>query len=184
MSDATNVSYGKPKIGGAVSVASVGTNIPTDATTGLDAAFKSLGYISEEGLANTNSPESKKIKSWGGDTVLVIASSSEDVFKFRLIESLNVDVLKTVYGASNVSGALDTGLIVKANSKQAEPLIYVVDMIMKGGVLKRIVIPTAVISERGEINYSDEDAIGFELTVEAIPDTHGNTHYEYIKSVV
>lgn len=49
------------------------------------------------------------------------------------------------------------------------------------GVLKRIVIPCAKVSEVGEINYADEDAIGYETTVQAINDTQGNTHYEYIQ---
>ena len=37
MSDVKNVTTGKPKIGGAVFCAPVGTALPTDATTALDA---------------------------------------------------------------------------------------------------------------------------------------------------
>ena len=68
MADAKLVTVSKPKVGGAVWRAPLGTTLPTDATTALDKAFKSLGYISEDGMTNANSPESDSIKAWGGDT--------------------------------------------------------------------------------------------------------------------
>lgn len=180
MSDVKNVSYAKPKVGGAVSVGAVGATLPKDAKTALDRGLKSLGYISEDGLVNTNSPDSDKIKAWGGDTVLVVSAEKPDTFEFKLIEMVNVDVLKTVYGEGNVTGDLASGITVKANAEPAEPHAYVIDMVLKGGILKRVVIPNAVMSELGDIEYTDEDAVGFELTLEALPDADGNTHYEYI----
>lgn len=42
MSDAKNVSAGKPKVGGAIFRAPTGTELPTDATTQLNDAFKGL----------------------------------------------------------------------------------------------------------------------------------------------
>ena len=46
MSNVANVSTAKPKVGGAIYSAPLGTTLPVDATTALDVAFKSLGYIS------------------------------------------------------------------------------------------------------------------------------------------
>ena len=54
MPDRENVSAGKPKIGGAVWVAPVGTELPTDTAGSLNAAFKDLGYCSDDGVTNRN----------------------------------------------------------------------------------------------------------------------------------
>lgn len=180
MSNVQNVTTAKPKVGGAVYSAPLGTALPTDATAALAEDFKALGYISEDGMTNENSPESDNIKAWGGDIVAVVQTEKADNFTYTLIEALNVDVLKEVYGTTNVSGTLDTGIVIKANATPAEAHVLVFEMILNGGVLKRIVIPNGKISEVGEIVYKDDEVNGFETTIAALPDEKANTHYEYI----
>lgn len=182
MSNSNLVSWAKPEIGGGIKSAPLGTLLPTDAISELDAEFKNLGYVSEDGLTNADERESDDVKAWGGDTVLTLYTSRSDSFTYTLIENTNLDVLKEVYGASNVEGDLKTGIKIKANSKPLEAHSIVIDMMLKNGVLKRIVIPNASVSGVGEITYTDEDAVGYETTLKANPDTDGNTHYEYIIS--
>ena len=180
MNNATNVSAGKPKVGGAIFAAPVGTPLPTTTAEALDAAFKNLGYCSDDGLTNSTSLDVQKIKAWGGDTVLVIQSSREDTFKYKLIEIKSLEVLKHVYGADNVTGTLETGIVVKVNKSDVPEQSLVIDMILRDNTAKRIVIPSCKISEVGDIVYGDEDAVGYETTVDCTPDSDGNTHYEYI----
>lgn len=175
-----NVTAGKPKKGGAIFRAPLGTTLPTDATTSLDAAFVNMGFVSEDGVTNSNSPDSDEQKAWGGDTVLNLQNAKPDTYKFTLLEVLNVEVLKFVYGEDNVTGTLETGIHVKANSDDQEECSLVIEMVLKGGVVKRTVIPNAKVTAVGDINYKDNGAVGYETTVSALPDSGGDTHHEYI----
>ena len=181
--DAKKVSVGKPMVGGAVHLAAAGTTPPTDATTDLTSAFADMGYISEDGVKNANERETEEIKAWGGDTVLTPQTGKTDKFTMTFIEALNVNVLKAVYGDENVTGALETGLTVKSNASELPYGVWAIDMIMTDGVLKRVVIPNGKITEVGEIAYTDSDAIGYECTITAFPNSAGDTHYEYIVAV-
>lgn len=179
--NANNVTAGKPRIAGSIYRAGTAATLPTSADESLAAAFKSLGYISEDGVKNNNSPETEDIKAWGGDIVLNTLTGKEDKFTFKLLESMSTDVLSAVYNSGNVTGTLSSGITVKAKAEQSESGAYVIDMVLKNNVLKRIVIPNASVSEVSEIVYADNDAVGYEITLAAVPDSSGYTHYEYIK---
>lgn len=177
---AANVTVGKPKVGGAIYVAPLGTSLPTDSSTALNAAFKCLGYVSEDGVTNSNSPESDNVKAWGGDTVLVLQTDRPDSFSLTLLEGLNEDVLKTIYGSSNVTVDGSGNITVKATADEMIGHAWVFEMIMKGNRAKRTVIPNGTISELGDIVYKDDEAVGYNVTIQDVPDNSGVYHYEYI----
>lgn len=180
MANATNVSTGKPKPNGAVYRAPLPATLPTDAASALDNAFVELGFVSDDGVTNANSADSEDVYAWGGTPVLNLLTEKSDEWTLTLIESLNPNVLKTVYGDGNVtiSGNLVT---VKAGATQLDNSAYVIDMALKNGALKRIVIPSGALGEVGEIVYKDDEAIGYQITIKAMDDGSGYTHYEYIQ---
>ena len=179
MPNVSNVTVGKPKVAGAVWRAPKGTTLPTDASTTLT-GFTELGYVSEDGVTNSNSPDSEKIKAWGGQIVLVVSTEIPDTFQMTLIETLNPEVAKAVYNSDNVTLNGTTGFNIKVNADPIEEASYVIDMRMTGGAIKRIVIPDGMISERGDIVYKDDEVVGYDITLDALPDASGNNHYEYI----
>lgn len=182
MPNVNNVSTGKPKVAGAIFRAPKGTALPTDANTPLSAAFSEMGYVSEDGVTNSNSPSSEKVKDWGGQTVLIVFSDKPDTIKVKFLESLNPNVLETVYGEANVTVNAAVGTIsIKANASELDEYVYVIDMSMRGGALKRIVIPAGSLSELGDIVYKNNEPVGYEVTLECMPNDEGDTHYEYIK---
>lgn len=178
---ATNVTAAKPASGGAVYRAPLGTTLPTNSTTALANTFVALGYCSQDGLTNSNSTTVEEIKAWGGDTVYTVQTDANDTFSFTLLEALNADVLKTIYGEANVSGSLSTGISVSSKADERTEYVWVFDMITRGNATKRIVLPDAKITDLGEISYSDSDAVGYQITLTAMA-KDGVTHYEYIKA--
>lgn len=188
MPDEKNVSAGKAPVTGAIFRAPLGTTLPENATDTLNVAFKSLGYVSEDGLTNGNAMDAETIKAWGGDVVLATSSGRDDTFAYTLIESINEEVLKSVYGDDNVeeinvgSGdAAHTEIKVAVNSDELEEYSYVIETILKGNKKKRFVIPRAKVTSVGDVVYKDNEPIGYNLTLMAFPDETGNKHYEYIK---
>jgi len=177
---ANQVSVGKPKISGAIYTAPLGTTLPTDATTALNAAFTALGYVSQDGLVHSNSMTRENFRAWGGDIVDSELSEKTDTFKFTLIESLNADVLKFVHGDGNVTGSLASGLAVKGNGIDPGEKCIVVEMVLRGGGAKRIVLPRAILSELGDVTYRDNEVIGYACSMLGVADGDGNTYYEYI----
>lgn len=177
-----NVTAGKPKIGGSIFRAPIGTTLPTDAITALPAAFENLGYISEDGLTNANSTESEQVKDWGGVNVLTTKTSEDDTFKFAMIEFKRKAALQTYWGDDAVTGTdVESGLSVAVGGNEDVAHVYVVEKVLKGGVLQRTVIPSATVSEKEDIEYTNADAVGLGVTLACDADANGHTHYEYLQ---
>lgn len=173
------VTTGKPKVGGAVFRAPLGTALPTDAVTALDAAFKCLGHCSDDGLRNKDTISSGSVKAWGGYTIHHYQDGKSDAFQFKLLEALNVEALKAVYGDDNVTGDLEKGIHIQSTAQEHEDCAWVFDMIQRG-LAKRIVVPCAKVTEVAEIAYQDNTVVGYDTTISATPDENGVYHHEYI----
>lgn len=184
---ATNVSTGKPNVAGAIYRAPKGTALPTDATSALSDAYKGMGFISDSGVENDNEMNVNEIKAWGGVYVYRSLESMNDEFKFAMIETENVEVLKTVYGANNVTVDAQGNVEVKVIAEDPEEAVWVIDMALRGGVPKRIVIPEGAITAREAITYNDSDPIAHGITVSGYPHNEdgygGATHKEYIAGI-
>lgn len=176
---AGNVTTGKPNPSGAVYVAPKGTTLPTDASTVLSGSYVCLGYVSEDGLKNANEINVSNIKAWGGLIVYSSLDEFTDAFSLALLETLNVDVLKTVYGDSNVSVDGNGKVHVSVKSEMPAEKVWVFDLALRDGWKKRVIISDGIITAREEISYTDSDAVAYGITITAFPDASGSTHEEY-----
>jgi len=179
--NAANVSTGKPKTTGGIWRAPKGTTLPTDATTALPAAFKSMGYISEAGVTNNQDLDVNEIKAWGAVTVYRALNGVNDQFTFAMIETENVEVLKAVYGSDNVSVDASGNVTVNVKADDPEEAVWVIELALRGGIPRRIVIPDGAITAREPVVYDDADAIAHGITLSAYPyeDYAGGTHKEF-----
>ena len=176
MTTASNVLVGVPdKASGGVYM----SNAPLDADSyPIDTLEDSLpgdmipsGFISEDGVTESNENDTDKVKAWGGDTVRVVQTDHTVTYSLTFLES-SPTILKAVYGEDNVveAGGLVT---VKVNSDTLEHRSWAFEM-KDGDKRIRIFVPDGQITSRGEITYTHSGAIQYEVTIEAFPDANGD----------
>lgn len=177
---AANVTTGKHRVDGGIFVAPAGTALPTDASTALPAAFKLVGFISEDGISKTESKTVNEIKEWNGAVVDTTVTDFKVEWKIKFIEALNVDTLKLIYGDDNVTAATSGSrkITVKVNGSDPDEHVIAIDLAVKGGK-QRIVIPRGKIKELGQIVYNAKDPVAYDATLSALADDSGNCEYEY-----
>lgn len=171
--DATNVEVA---VTGAVYLAPLGTTLPTSSSDALDAAFKDVGYISEDGITETPEEDTQEIRAWqNGDVVRRLLTSHELQYGFAMIE-LNEVSLEAYYGN------YDAGT-VRVKGQPLPRQCMVIDVIDEGK-LRRRVAPIAQVVERGEVSLTNSDATGLEVTVSCYPDATAEPTKVYIYAPV
>lgn len=179
--DATYVA--KPiSVTGGIKVAPLGTVTPTDPTSVLNAAFKELGYVNEDGLKLSHDASDDKIKVWGGVTIRTIRSDYSATITGTLVSTLDVDVLKNVFGDSLVTQK--SGFIsIKHAADIAPEKVYIIETKdASNGGRKRYVVPKGQITVSGDVNLSHKEITGFEVTIEALADKDGVCYYEFVET--
>lgn len=176
MTTASNVLVGVPdKASGGVYM----SNAPLDAASypistledTLPGDMTPSGFISEDGVTESNESDTERIRAWGGDTVRIVQTEHTVTYSLTFLESSPV-ILKAVYGEDNVVEA-DGRITVKVNSDVLEHRSWAFEM-KDGDSRIRIFVPDGQITSRGEITYTHSGAIQYEVTIEAFPDVNGD----------
>lgn len=179
MANETRVGSPVKAVGGLRS-GDIGTPLPTDAVSVLDAALKALGLIGEDGLSESEERSTEDERAWGGSIARTVQTEYGLKVTFTFIERTTA-VLQEVRGKDNVieeKVAGGTQRTVLFNSKTLPPRVYVAD-IKDGDYALRKVYPNAQITEVGETQFVHSTLIKYEVTLTAYEDEHGNNEYEY-----
>lgn len=167
---AANVRVG---VTGSASHAPLGTTLPVDATAKLAATFKDVGYVSEDGVTQSMSTDVTDIKAWqGGDVVRKVQTSHDLTYQFSMMESTTENL--GLYYADTAASAT----AVKVTGAQPEHKVWVLELI-DGGQTIRVVLPDAQITERGDLTWTNGDAVLYDVTITAYPDANGVKAYIY-----
>lgn len=177
--DSTMVSLGKFKVGGYAYWAPSGTVLPTDSSTPLAAAFKLLGYLSEDGLTNTTDTDTTEIKDANGTTVMKVITSYAESYQFALLEVLRAEAAKMRYNTGAVTGT-DKSMTIKHQMPSDEDFVLVFEIAMTGNVKDRLVIGNGTRAEFGDRQVHAGDAQVYDVTVSANDMGNGVTAIEYI----
>lgn len=183
VNNGSRVAAAKPKVGGGLYRAPLGTALPTDASTPLPAAFVCLGPISEDGIQPSRDTSIEKVKEWDGSTLASLLSDESRTFESLLYGVHDADVLNFVFGEDNVTttpATSTTGTVIATADKggQLDSSVLVFEMVYKG-VKQRKVLPVAEASVTGEEPYVPGGLRGYTLEFEATKDDAGAFAYEY-----
>lgn len=152
---------------GAVYTAPKGTAQPSDATASWPTGWVDLGWISEDGVTEAYDDNVAEIKAWqGGTTVRRVISSSIATLQFTCIETKPAVVEAFHKGSTVTAGRLDV------YAPTADERSFGLDVV-DGDTHLRLLIPRGEVSDRGDVVYKSDEAVGYDMTVTAYPDDTG-----------
>lgn len=183
-----NVAAFSPKADGGVWFGPSGTALPTDATTELDSAFLSLGYVSVDGVTPANDESTTEtIRAWGGDVILELTTEKSIArYDFTLVEVFSENVNKFAFGEDNVTvtpaaGADGTKVAIADKGDDPDDCVIVMDMMYKGK-RARIVIENAQNRVTGGNALVHTGAAGWSFQTTCLPGSDGARQHLYFEN--
>lgn len=153
---------------GYVAYAPLGTALPTDATSTINALFEDVGYVSDAGVGEDYPRDTNDIVAWqNADVVRTKTTKHSALFDFELIES-NDTVATLYYG--------DPDQITGADHVHHAFIIEVQD----GSDIVRYCIPDGQVTSTGKRQHVNADASKFPITITAFPDSNDVKVYRYV----
>ena len=167
---------------GAIAKAPIGTALPTDATTTLNSAFVSGGYVSENGLSLTPEYSTVDIREWNGGLVRRLKETFDGTLNWEMLQT-DEESMKTAFGDANVTvTAADTThgkrMAIQIGKDLPERASWSFSM-KDGSSRTRIVVPDGQITTVGEVSFTASAAVVWPVTLSTYPDENGVNIYIY-----
>lgn len=183
--DGSKVLVGAPEqsgVAGAISMAPVGTELPKTARDDVDSAFKSSGYVSNEGVNVTPTLNTTEVVDWNGDVIRTLLESFTGTVNFSLIQFDGASA-KMVFGDDNVSETPATSMTgaqvnvsIGASLPAAKSWVF---RMKDGDNLIRVVLPNAQVTDWAELTFAKNTPIPLPATLTCNADESGKSIYIY-----
>jgi hypothetical protein len=147
---------------GSVYIAPVGTAPPADTTTPWAAAWKDLGYLSEDAVARSFDSETVDIMAWQADAPVYTDLTLTQTLQFQLMQ-WNEDTLVFAYGG----GVAASGKYSAPAKAAYDPTALGVE-IVQGSTVYRMVVARAKITEVGDSNFKGDEAAVLDVTLKVL----------------
>lgn len=158
---------------GELSLAPVGTTLPTTATEALAAPFNGYGYTTEDGVALSKSVEREGIPAWQSTTPVRYLTTSQELTAAVTFLQSNEDILKLWLGSGDfasagVGGGYRADVSVDPIGQQYAFVLEWRD----DDITSRLVIPKVEITETGDVTLARQ-ATSFPITFGALAPDEG-----------
>lgn len=172
-----------PNISGGLWRAPIGTALPTDTTTALNAGFVSLGYLDDSGVTRAENRPNNKAYAWGGSLVASLQQSYSVTYTLKFYQIMDPDVLKAVHSDGNVTVTAATSTVGTLSVTNLNPTLNVNAAWVIEGFYQvasfRIALPIARVTQVGNFAMTHKNLATYDVTLESFPDSSGNFGYQY-----
>lgn len=162
-----------PPDGAAISVAPLGTPIPTTATETLNAAFVDLGWVNEDGVTITENRDITRHKAWSGVTVKTTQDNYECTAKFSLLEN-SLEVVQVVFGVDNVVDDGGGAFTINYSDRLLDRQTFVIDF-SDGSKIGRHIIQEGLIVNLEDLKFVHTDLLMYGLEVDVYKPQNGES---------
>lgn len=155
-----------------ISLAPVGSTLPTDLTTALDAAFEDVGWIHSDGVTEALTGSAEKIRGWQGNGVVRTRMNEPGTtISFTALET-KAQTQALRYHEKSFSTTAGVRTATRGAGQRISARAAVIDLFDSDDdeVRMRLVIPRLEITPNGDLVYANSDIAGYPFIGEIIGD--------------
>ena len=155
----------------------IDATLPTDGVSELDAAFKEIGAVTDDGITEATNQDRNDIFIWQGNALARrVPGAASKEFTFAAAET-NLTTLGIHFTGSTITQTAE-GVTVQERPPGADIRNWVLHYI-DGNRALRIVVPRGEVTSRGELIASGQGISVYQWTLSAYVDPSGFWAYRY-----